>query len=314
MRPKIAFALFPMLLGPACWGQAGQSVTPVPSLKQWNSPGQSLSIEPVTPLVSVWSVDVRAAGHATSSASDTIAVALTGKIAVVLSCSNATERAACGVAQLLSFDAKTGKFLTSLKWSRNQARLELGLFPSTTKTFLVEDNDTLTEYTEALKPTNHVKLPRGSGLSPSRAYGYGDWAETTKTTCKGNGLSLYELNERRKLILGCGNEVGVLNENWQMLFAEFYIAPINVGFPVFSLDGNRFILMSTRDYAEPPIHQVMSYMLYDLSLDAQTPRQIVFSINAGTPAYPPAGLSLSPDGTMFAVIEKGMLSLYHLPQ
>jgi hypothetical protein len=317
MRANIAAAMLPIILDAIC---LGQSVTPVPSIKQWNTRGQPLSIEPVPPLVPVWSVDIQAAKHAATPTSFTFTMGagLTDKIVVVLSCLNTAEHAACGMAQLLSFDAKTGKFLNSLEWSRSPSppgpRSDLGLFSNSMETFLVEDNGALTEYNDAFKSTNHVKLPRGFVPSLSRAYGYWDWAETTKTTCKGDGVSVYELNENRKLIIGCGNEVGVLNENWQLLFAELYVAPINVGSPVFSLDGNRFILMATRDHAEPPSHQVMSYMLYDVHPSAQNPRQIVFSVNAGTPANLPVWISLSPNGTMFAVIEQGTLSIYRLPQ
>lgn len=285
--------------------------TPLPRSEQWKSEGEPLGIESVPPLAPVWSTDLKTIIHSTDSLHFITGIALTEKIAVVSFCAASPGVPGCAIGELLSFDLKTGKQLQSAEWPRSGKGSTLPhIFGGMRRVILVYDDDLLSEYDGALQRTDRITLPRGMSLAQRPGYGYGLWADVTKTTCKGTEITVYELNEKRNLILGCGREVAVTDEKWQPLFSERYFDSNGVGFPDFSQDGNRFVLKLTLNYtADPSLHAVISYLLYDLR--DKTPRRIVFA--TGTP---PASYmtGISPDGSMFGVVAQDKLSMYGLPQ
>jgi hypothetical protein len=283
--------------------------TPAPQTELWKSEGEPLRIESVPPLVPLWSIDLKTITHSTDSLHFITGIALTEQIAVVSYCSP-SPAPGCAIGELFSYDLKTGKQAESVEWSRNaKGSTQPYIFGGRGRAFLLYDDDILSEFDGTLKKTDQIALPRGMSLTQRPGYGYGLWADTTKTTCKRTEIAVYVLNEKRNLNLGCGHEVAVTDEKWRPLFSERYIDPNAVVSPDFSQDGNRFVLKLNLHYSEPPLNTVISYLLYDLR--DKTPRKIVFSVQNAPATYM---TGISPDGSVFGVVGQDKLSMYSLPK
>jgi len=288
----------------------------MPSVKQWEVGREPLQIDAVPPLVAVWAIDFDTLPGVKGQLGDLAGIALTSNIVVVSYCSSSAAIPGCGTHNLISLDLKTGKFLSSISRPGVNPNLYPLIYAGTAKTFLIEFDGHLTEYDEALKPTQDVILPRGTSLSLRRT-GYsfsGIWLNLTKTKC--TQPDVYALNERWELIVGCGHEVAVTEEKGDLLFAQTFFDPYTVGAAAFSHDGTRFVLGAGLNYpGDPPLHANVGYLLYDLN--GKTPREILFDIetNTGRKIGPWVhSIGLSPDGTMFGIERRGKLWMYNLPK
>jgi hypothetical protein len=311
-----------MMLSLLCWLSwvcAARSQEPdvhpsAPSAKQWDVGVEPPQSDAVPPLVAVWSVPYDVLPGFSGQAGGFAEIALTNNIAVVEYCSVSTDKPGCGTHHLLSFDLKTGRFLSSISLPGIGTPGYARLYGGTAKTVLLEYEHHITEYDEGLKPTQDVIRPRGMSLRLA-TYSYsGIWADLTKTKCL--SPDSYALNEKLDLLESCAHEVAVTDKQGRVLFAQTYGDPYAVGVAAISQDGNRFVLGAGLNYGgDPPLHAPVGYLLYDLH--DKVPREIFFDIETrtGRKIGPwPAAVGLSPDGTMFGVVRPGKLWMYKLPK
>ncbi len=282
--------VLPLTVGLA---QAPSEERPIPSPIQWTGSQQPPNIDTHPPLHPAWIANAEAS----------LPPVLTDKVAVVSSCSQ--DLVTCYVQ---AFDLVTGTPTKRALLSRTKGDATFPrLYPQGKDTFVVYDGELLTEYDEHLKTRTRLRLPAGMGLAPAQGYGYGDWAKVTHLeNCTGTGVSLFNLGGGRKLVVGCG-AMGVLDSQWKLIFAESYKKPYGFGWPAVSQDGERFILPISLGYPEPPMHKTVGFALYDLR--GKSSRKFVFRTandHSGSPA-------LSPDGKRLALLGKGGLSVYELP-
>src|SRR5215469_6021732 len=205
--------------------------TPLPVVEQWKEGPEVLLAESVAPLQPMWTVNLKSLAHSSTPPAEfgwAAGIALTDRVAVVSYCPASIK---CKTGQLLSLDLKTGRLLTSAEFHRKAEDSIFYISGETERTVLVYDQTLLVEYDEALKPIHDLTIPRGMWLAEQPGYGYAYWADRTKTKCKGTQFSVYRLNEKRNLIVGCSHEVGVTDEGWQPLFSERYFDANGVGLP-----------------------------------------------------------------------------------
>ena len=281
--------------------QDGRIASPLPSDGRWKG-GLPFENEPSPPLRAEWSVDLSTLAQSSDVLGIVAGVAVTNRVAVVSYtsfCASPPTAADCIKFHLASFDRNTGKLRKSIELRAKTIYSNPPLLLSATaNTFLAQQDEELTEYDEELKTTNHIRLPRGMTLGIQQPYGYAYWAEATGSMCKQN-IQVYDLNAEYHLILGCGQEVGIVDDKWQPVFFERYTGRDEfIGFPDFSEDGYRAILTLQTGSAEIGMH-MLSYVLYDLRGDKV--RKITFlpDDKAVLHYHPKTGISA--DGAMFVI-------------
>src|SRR5579863_709508 len=221
-----------------------------------------------------------------------------------------------GAMLLASFDRKNGKLRKWREVKTERRFPHLVLLDATSKTFLAEVGDQLAEYDEELEPTNRIQIPRGMRvvLQPGFAYG---WLENTKSNCELNKTQAYELDGGRKLVLACGHEAGVADSQWHAIYLERCGPMKALVNPNISQDGRRVVLQYVNDVIEPPSHNVISYVLYDLRAGGfhRTTFDLAEKVDQDFAA-------VSADGAMFAVVGRDRthstdgvprLCMYELP-
>jgi hypothetical protein len=239
------------------------------------------------------------------------------KVVASLEAGDQLEQNGISTILLASFDRKSGSLQKSREIKPKNRISSLQLLEATSKTFLAQEDDRLTEYDEELKPMNRIRLPRGMKLvlQPGVAYG---WPESTKSLCELKKPQAYELDGKRKLDLACGYEAGVVDEQWRPIHLERCSPMKALVNPSISRDGSRVVLQYANDTVEPPNHRVISYVLYDLRGGAF--HRTTFDLEE---KVDPEYVTVSADGTMFALVGRdransaegvARLSMYLLPQ
>ena len=237
---------------------------------------------------------------------------------VVVSLQAVDESASNGIGAmyLASFDRKNGNLRRWHEVKTEKRFPYLVLLDATSKTFLAEVGDQLTEYDEELQPTNRIHIPRGMKvvLQPGVAYG---WLENTKTNCELNKTQSYELDGGRKLVMACGREAGVADSQWHPIHLERCGPMKALVNPNIAQDGRRVVLQYVNDVTEQPNHKVISYVFYDLR--AGEFHRTTFDL---TEKVEQESTAVSADGAAFAVVGRdrthsteglATLSVYQLP-
>jgi hypothetical protein len=216
--------------------------------------------------------------------------------------------------RLRSFDANTGKPLSSVDvaFAGAQFIAEPNIYASSRESVVLEFAGSLLEYDEHLKLRGKINLPKGSGVEQAPAYGYGDWSAVTATKCK-EPIAVFRLNSENELITGCGSEMGLLDRDGKLRFAERYKDDRIDGLQI-SADGKRFLFsvfdpFTGGDPPPPPWKNPPEYVLYDLN--GEGPRRISFSTASTKDIYLDA---LSADGKVLALHRADTISLYRLPE
>jgi hypothetical protein len=108
-------------------------------------------------------------------------------ISFVSFCANSRPTTDCITIHLASFDRSTGRIRESIEIKPNKLySYAPQLLEATATTFLAQQANELTEYNDRLKPTNHIRLPRGMSVVLQPGYAHG-WAETAQSDCATNG-------------------------------------------------------------------------------------------------------------------------------
>lgn len=300
------FCLF--CLFKACSGQE-QSPDIALSAVPWTDGPQQLQASSVPRLKPIWTLDT-ATLVKTEGLGFLAGMAFTRNFLIVAFCSPSPG---CGTGYLISFDSHTGKRRSAAQFARIKNHLGFfSLYRANPDTVLTSDDDFLTEFDESLKQTHQIPVPRGLVLGQRQFYGYGTALQLIHSDCvkPGNFAANYALNSRRNLIIACGRDVAVTDENWLPLFAEKITLGFgdSVGIADFSQDGNRFILTLNFNMIEPPVHYVMGFLLYDLR--GTSPRRVAFSVEG---KWIGVFFAVSPDGSLFATLGENRLSVFKLP-
>jgi len=263
-----------------------------------------------------WSFELKTLLRLEGSVIPTSVAVTDASVVVSLHVVNGSASNGLGAMYLASFDRKNGK-LRKLHEVKTEKRFPyLVLLDATSRTFLAEVGDQLTEYDEELEPTNRIQIPRGMKvvLQPGVAYG---WLENTKSNCELHRTQAYELDGGRKLVLACGQEAGVADSQWHPIHLEQCGPMKALVNPTISQDGRRVVLQYVNDVTEPPAHNVISYILYDLRAGGF--HRTTFDL-AGKVAQDFAAVSA--DGAVFAVVGRdwahstegvARLCMYQLP-
>ena len=216
--------------------------------------------------------------------------------------------------RLRAFDLKTGRLSSSLDvpFPRAQFAEVPNIYASSPKSVVLEFEESLVEYDKSLKARGRMNLPKGRGLRQAPAYGYGDWVAVTATECH-TPITAFYLNLEEELITGCEHEMGVLDQNGKLIFAERYKRD-RIGEPQIAADGKRFVVElldpdKSGDPPPPPWRNPPAYVLYDLRGDG--PRRISFSTLPRKLGFEAA--TLSADGMTLALYSGNRISLYRLP-
>jgi hypothetical protein len=215
---------------------------------------------------------------------------------------------------LRALDLRTGRLSSSLDVSfpRTQFAAVPNIYASSPESVALEFEGSLVEYDKRLKARGRMNLPKGRGLRQAPAYGYGDWAAVTATECH-TPITAFFLNLEEELITGCEHEMGVLDQNGKLIFAERYKRD-RIDEPQIAADGKRFLFElldpdKSGDPPPPPWRNPPAYVLYDLHGDG--PRRISFSTLPRKLGFEAA--TLSADGRTLALYSANRISLYRLP-
>jgi hypothetical protein len=217
--------------------------------------------------------------------------------------------------RLRAFDITTGEPLSSLDVPFPVVPYNglPNIYASSRESVVLELGEFLVEYDKSLKLRGKINLPKGRAVQQAPAYGYGDWATVTATECKAPIAAFY-LNTANELVTACDSEMGVLDQDGKLIFAERYKRQ-RIADPQIASDGKRFLFFVLDPFmgGDPPPSPNKNppdYVLYDLRGDG--PRRISFS--TAPQGLPFEATALSADGRTLALYSANKISFYRLPE
>ena len=262
--------------------------------------------ESLPPLVPVWTTKLPGSGPEPPEMYMGIAF-IDGAVIALSKYSTASEYKWSGN-RLRSLDPKTGRMFATIELPFKELDYSDGpmIYASGSTSVAVQLPGSLAEFDPHLKLLAQIKLPPGRRLSRAKWYGYGEWAQKTKSQCQAP-IDVFDLHEGSALIVACDHEVGILDRSGKLAFVENF--PNNaVGSPQIAAAGKRFILpLHTTLPGDPPLEST-SYAMYDL-ISAE-PRKTVFSIRASGSG----NAVISASGMELAILDQGKVAVYTLPQ